>query len=101
MRINDGVAVAMKNIAERKQFERSRLSCPRLADDVDMSRTVVRSMPNWWLIPRKLVTPNAEIFSSMASLPVITGSLAGGSAVFDTCPDNIWCLDIGVGQMKD
>ena len=34
-------------------------------------------------MPRKLVRPKAEIFSSLLAIPVMRGSLAGGSAVFE------------------
>ena len=34
-------------------------------------------------MPRKLVRPKAEIFSSLLAIPVMRGSLAGGSAVLE------------------
>lgn len=39
--INDGVALIVKDVTQRKQLERTGLPCSSLSDDVDVAATVI------------------------------------------------------------
>ena len=101
MRIDNGVALSVKNIAEREELEQTGFTRTSLSDDVDVARTVVAEHT-------ELVVDAAEIRHPKSRDVFVNRWITGDDREFGwrfgglgVRPDYVWRFDICVWQVEN